>query len=969
MNRIYSCKKQAMLFNIAFRSITIASLIIFSLPVTAQVWTDFGFPGQNKTVNTIEVNEVDNKAYVGGSFTNIPGAGTVNNVAMWDGVQWNALGDGFDDEVKSLKFYNNELYAGGDFIYSGTELVNGIAKWNGTSWESVGLGAAGSLARINALEVFNGELYAGGYFLQMNGLPIEHLAKWDGSNWTAINSSFNAEIYALHTFDGKIFIGNNGLYSWDSQTLAYIGNVSGQIYALSSYGGNLFVGGSFSAIGGGSGSITGYWDIRNLASWNGNKFEFIGGTDSWTDTGANSLVYSIMSYNCQLYIGGVFNSMANIPVDGLATWDGVIWSDVIGSNTLNTTKICAFHSFQDKLMVGGLMIANTGSCVGWDIPSSSGAPVGSFASNWQTIATDGVIEFTNTTTNADYLRWSFPGGSPSTSAFSTPPHVTYPNSGLYDVELIVTNCIDNDTLKAINYVEVFDTLPPIDFGSSTEYLKIKPPRTDQLFPLSYSYNSEVTYINDEHLLYEIHYYKPLDYDSTSPILMYVHGVGGSGASSADLQNIADRQKALIVAPSMQGVWAFVQKSNVRDINTGCNEPFWLTELTKQVYRNVLKRERRDSIPVYLTGFSAGGQFTSRYMFIRQVIPDSIPIQMTLTASGAAYTFMTESFNGETLYFNPWSPNFMCGLAGDHLVRYGCTDANNNLTIPATDFICEGHIKQYYNENMAIIVGTNDIGSAPPTGGYCGPQGPGRYSRARNFYAFSDTNAISRGTTLQWVIDSVQGAGHSQYTVYNAKLNPSDTFTIAENLLFNTPWHPVPQFAAHAAFTANATTVDITNPSVQFNNLSTPGTYLWDFGDGNTSTDTNPIHSYGALGYYTVSLTVENSGCGDSIIKHNYISVDNSLSLNEQKKDHSLLKVYPNPFSNEINISIDLSNSDSSVELQISNAIGNILDYTEIDNPSNNKHTFNTLKYDDGIYFLILVIDGAFVEITKLVHAK
>ena len=189
-----------------------------------------------------------------------------------------------------------------------------------------------------------------------------------------------------------------------------------------------------------------------------------------------------MSYNCQLYVGGVFNSMANIPVDGLATWDGAIWSDVIGSNTLNTTKICAFHPYQDKLMVGGLMTANTGSCVGWDIPSSSGAScrfirfkLANHCYRWS----DRVYEYYNQC--RVYLRWSFPGGSPSTSAFSTPPHVTYPNSGLYDVELIVTNCIDNDTLKAINYVEVFDTLPPIDFGSSTEYLKIKPPRTDQLF--------------------------------------------------------------------------------------------------------------------------------------------------------------------------------------------------------------------------------------------------------------------------------------------------------------------------------------------------------------------------------------------------------------------------------------------------------------------------------------------------------
>jgi len=39
--------------------------------------------------------------------------------------------------------------------------------------------------------------------------------------------------------------------------------------------------------------------------------------------------------------------------------------------------------------------------------------------------------------------------------------------------------------------------------------------------------------------------------------------------------------------------------------------------------------------------------------------------------------------------------------------------------------------------------------------------------------------------------------------------------------------------------------------------STPLTYLWDFGDGITSTLENPTHVYGQTGTYTVTLTVEN----------------------------------------------------------------------------------------------------------------
>ena len=54
--------------------------------------------------------------------------------------------------------------------------------------------------------------------------------------------------------------------------------------------------------------------------------------------------------------------------------------------------------------------------------------------------------------------------------------------------------------------------------------------------------------------------------------------------------------------------------------------------------------------------------------------------------------------------------------------------------------------------------------------------------------------------------------------------------------------------------------------VHFTNNSTGGTaYLWDFGDGNTSTATTPVHTYinlsGALQVFTVNLTVTNwAGC-------------------------------------------------------------------------------------------------------------
>ncbi len=54
--------------------------------------------------------------------------------------------------------------------------------------------------------------------------------------------------------------------------------------------------------------------------------------------------------------------------------------------------------------------------------------------------------------------------------------------------------------------------------------------------------------------------------------------------------------------------------------------------------------------------------------------------------------------------------------------------------------------------------------------------------------------------------------------------------------------------------------DVTDMVVSFTNASTDAsTYLWDFGDGSTSTDENPTHTYADFGSYTVTLTSKGSG--------------------------------------------------------------------------------------------------------------
>lgn len=73
--------------------------------------------------------------------------------------------------------------------------------------------------------------------------------------------------------------------------------------------------------------------------------------------------------------------------------------------------------------------------------------------------------------------------------------------------------------------------------------------------------------------------------------------------------------------------------------------------------------------------------------------------------------------------------------------------------------------------------------------------------------------------------------------------------------------------------------DIQNRTVSFNNLSVGATsYLWDFGDGTSSTLLNPVKTYSEDGTYTVTLTA-NSSNGQSGSFQDEIEVNLVLIVN------------------------------------------------------------------------------------------
>ncbi|MCU0631578.1 MAG: PKD domain-containing protein [Methanolinea sp.] len=125
------------------------------------------------------------------------------------------------------------------------------------------------------------------------------------------------------------------------------------------------------------------------------------------------------------------------------------------------------------------------------------------------------------------------------------------------------------------------------------------------------------------------------------------------------------------------------------------------------------------------------------------------------------------------------------------------------------------------------------------------------------------------TNLQNPLHQYGLTGNFTVSLTVANSSGSDTMVRAGYIQVTNP-PPV------AAFSATPLNGPVPLP-VQFNDLSTGviTSYLWDFGDGNTSTSSDPLHPYTAPGSYNVSLTVGNDGGSDTYSIPSYITVTNA----------------------------------------------------------------------------------------------
>ncbi len=144
-------------------------------------------------------------------------------------------------------------------------------------------------------------------------------------------------------------------------------------------------------------------------------------------------------------------------------------------------------------------------------------------------------------------------------------------------------------------------------------------------------------------------------------------------------------------------------------------------------------------------------------------------------------------------------------------------------------------------------------------------------------------------------------------------------------------------------------------------------YLWDFGDGTTSTQQFPSHTYAVQGHYTVCLTIsDNNGCSDtycdSSTVHKMLSTSGMGSINilsttgiaGKKEIFGSISTYPNPVSDNATVAVTLS-ANTSVGVNLYDVYGKlIMSHKESLVAGKNTMNFNTKDLSNGVYFISLV---------------
>lgn len=218
---------------------------------------------------------------------------------------------------------------------------------------------------------------------------------------------------------------------------------------------------------------------------------------------------------------------------------------------------------------------------------------------------------------------------------------------------------------------------------------------------------------------------------------------------------------------------------------------------------------------------------------------------------------------------------------------------------------------------------------------------------------------SGGPTWRWYENGVfiPGSMTQNYTVYQSgsytlrvRSSVGCTDSTIVPVIVNVNPTPAPSF-----------TVSQTGLTVTITNTSAGGSgSAWDLGDGNTSTQTNPVHTYTTAGTYIICLTETSAqGCDSTACN----STDVGVSI-EGKLKNNQISVYPNPAKNTFRVKFSGSVSGDELKVELYDMMG--IKVKEMISSVQNEIRISREALPAGAYFVRISTEGNWIGTSKMV---
>ncbi len=237
--------------------------------------------------------------------------------------------------------------------------------------------------------------------------------------------------------------------------------------------------------------------------------------------------------------------------------------------------------------------------------------------------------------------------------------------------------------------------------------------------------------------------------------------------------------------------------------------------------------------------------------------------------------------------------------------------------------------------------------------------------ASNINVSANSGCSYTVTGNSFLYDASVGSACQSYTA--TLVTPLDTICSPDQLIGSLHTNQANYCHADASFVMFMSDT-INGVYVLYDHSSALGniSWLWDFGDGNTSTLQYPSHTYSVSGFYNVCSTVSSSDslgntCSDTQCMWGGFKVSNAgnmtkivvknpnspTSIDEQKLVSTLL-AYPNPVADELTIEI---NADANFAYTITDALGKVVSQNKL---TDDKTVINTSNLNNGFYVLSIL---------------